>query len=260
MSTAQDNLHKFWAHFNAVLMNRKMLPQDKIPRLLQLQSQLDVLPNEQSKHLFKLQSNLILGDCYVSTHQKYLLTPIVEECKQLLLKVEEWDFATQPKIVWGQLGSKLDGYYCDLVTICLAKNHQRDVAYCYKQISRIWDKIGDELRCVRALALCNVALAKIPGEFAFSREQLLEQFPNRATIINQTFDGARCLKSDPVEQSQKYIDAYDEAERIIQGLIEQQGRLARCPDQYWSIKREVLEFHFGIEWKSPRIMNPTVRF
>jgi hypothetical protein len=53
---------------------------------------------------------------------------------------------------------------------------------------------------------------------------------------------------------------YDDAERIIQGFIEEQGRMPRTPDQYWNIKQEVLASHFGITWRSPRVMNPGVKF
>ena len=260
MSTKQDQILHFNVKFNSVLMNSQIPPAEKIPQILQLQKDFDILPNEQSKAIFALQSDLVLGDCYVKTHQKYMLTPIVARCKVWLDKLEEHDFATQPKKVWGYLAERFDGYYNELADLCQAKNHQRDVAWCYQEIARIYDRAGDEANCIKNFVLSNVALAKIPNSFALSKEQLLEQFPDHVVQISQIFDSQRGLKNDPIEQSEKYLSIYDEAERIIQGLIEQEGRLARSPDQYWNIKRDVLEFHFGIEWKSPRLMNPGVRF
>ena len=260
MSTKQDQILHFSVQFNSVLMNHQMPPEEKIPKILQLQKGFDVLPNEQSKAIFALQSDLVLGDCYVKTYQKYKLTPIVARCKVWLAHLEEHDFATQPKAVWGYLAERLDGYYNQLIDLCQAKNHQRDVAWCYQEIARVYDRAGDEANCIKNFVLSNIAMAKIPNSFALSKEQLLHQFPDHVVQISQLFDGQKGLKTDPIEQSEKYISIYDDAEQIVQGLIEQEGRLARSPDQYWHIKREVLHVHFGIDWKSPRVMNPSVKF
>ena len=100
----------------------------------------------------------------------------------------------------------------------------------------------------------------MPGVFALSKQQLLLQFADHAQVVEDVFGAHRALKTDPVEQSQQYLAIYDDAERIIQGLIEAQGRIPRSPEQYWSIKAEVLKFHFGIDWQSPRLLNPNVKF
>ena len=260
MSTQQDQILHFSVRFNAVLMNSDTPPAEKIPQILQLQKGFDILPNEQSKAIFALQSDLVLGDCYVKTHQKYMLTPVIARCKVWLAKLEEHDFATQPKTVWGYLAERFDRYFNELIELCQAKNHQRDVAWCFQEIARIYDRANEEQNCIKNFVLSNVALAKVPNSFALSKEQLLAQFPDHVVQISQIFDSQRGLKNDPIEQSEKYLAIYDEMERIVQGLIEQEGRLSRTPDQYWNIKRDVLQFHFGIEWKSPRILNPTVRF
>ena len=259
MTVSPDQTLRFTIEFNSVLINHEMPPKEKISKLLQLQKRLDQLPNEQSKVLFKLQSNLSIGKCYVKANQRYNLTTIVEECKILLHKMEEYDFANQPKEVWDYLAERFQSYYGELIELCQAKNHQRDVAYCHQEIARIWDKVGNESNCIRAFVLSNLATSKIPGKFALTQEQLVEQFPNEREYIQQIF-ATRGLKNDPIEQTAEYIAVYDDSERIIQGLIEQQGRMPRTPDQYWTIKQEVLASHFGITWRSPRVMNPGVKF
>ena len=260
MSNKQDQLLHFNICFNAVLMNDQMPPEERIAQILQLQKGFDILPNPQSKVIFALQSDLVLCDCYVQTHQKYMLTPIVERCKIWLQKLEDHDFATQPREVWGYLAERFESYYTELIDVCKAKNHQRDVAYCHQEIARIYDKVGNESNCIKHIVLSNIALAKVPNTFVLTKDQLVAQFPDQMEQIGQLFGCSHGLKTDPVEQSQQYIDIYDEAERIIQGLIEQEGRLARTPDQYWNIKKEVLKYHFGIEWQSPRTLNPRVKF
>ena len=260
MASQQDQLLQFNIRFNAVLMDHQMPPEQKIPQILQLQKQFDLLPNPQSKVIFALQSDLELADCYVQTHQKYMLSPIVERCKVWLAKLEEHDFATQPQKVWDYLAERMESYYGQLIAICQAKNHQRDVAYCHQELARIYDKVGNEACCIKHFVLSNIALAKVPNTFALSKQQLLAQFCDHVGQIEQLFQVNRGLKTDPIEQSPQYIAIYDEAERIIQSLIEQEGRLARTPDQYWNIKREVLSLHFGIQWQSPRLLNVGVKF
>ena len=260
MSTKQDQLLHFSVRFNAVLMNHEMPPLEKISQILQLQKDFYLLPNEQSKVIFALHANLELGDCYVKAHQKYMLTPLVEQCKQLLAQLEEYDFLTQPAEVWDYLAERLESYFGQLIDLCQAKNHQRDVAYCYNEVARIWDKVGNKCNFVKAIVCANIAQSKVPGVFALSKQQLLLQFADHAQVVEDVFGAHRALKTDPIEQSQQYLAIYDDAERIIQGLIEEQGRIARSPEQYWSIKAEVLKFHFGMDWQSPRLLNPNVKF
>ena len=260
MSNKQDQLLHFTVQFNSVLINSEIPPRERIDKILSLQRDFDILPNQASKVIFALQSNLVLGECYIQSHQKYMLTPVVEDCKKLLLQMEQHDFATQPQSVWSYLAERLEQYYYDLVSLCQAKNHQRDIAYCHQEVARIWDKVGNETNCIKHFVLSNIALAKVPNCFALSKEQLLAQFCDHTELIEQIFVTSKTLKTDPVEQTPEYLAIYDDAERIIQGLIDQQGRLARTPEQYWTIKTEVLELHFGIKWKSPRFFTPGVKF
>ena len=260
MSTKQDQLMKLTIDFNVLLMNDEMPLTQRISKLLQIQSQFDILPNQASKDIFQLQCNLCLGQCYIKAHQKYKLTPLVEECKQLLLQMEEHDFATQPQEVYGYLAERQESYYGELIALCQAKNHQQDIAHLHQQVARIWDRVGNEKNCIRAFVLSNIALAKVPGKFALTKEQLVEQFAENKDVVDQAFEASKGLKTDPIEQTPEYIAIYDQAERIIQGLIEQQGRLSNTPDQYWNIKAEVLQLHFGMQWKSPRSLNPGVKF
>lgn len=256
MANSQNYSMLFLAEFNAVLMNHEMPPLEKIDKLLQLQKRFDELPNEASKNLFRFQSNVELCKCYVQTNQRYELTPIVAEIKDLLIKMEQHDFATQPKDAHHYIAERLQSYYDDLIAICQAKNHQLDVAYCYQQISRIWAKVDDQTNSAKAFVNFNLALSFVPDKFSLSREQLLNEFPDLEQFINSQFDKP-VIKTDPVEQTKEYLEIYDQAERIIYGMLTDNNK--NNQKFYWKAKKLVLVFHFGIEWKSPLDLNPDLK-
>lgn len=67
-------------------------------------------------------------------------------------------------------------------------------------------------------------------------------------------------KCDPVEWTQRYEDCIDRAEEIADSILEGQRRGMGFCHIYWNTIAEVLHKHFGIEWRSPALMNPKTRF
>ncbi len=260
MQQTQDQSKKFWTDFNKVQMNRQMPPEQKVQQILALQNRIEEIPTQQARWSFLLHSNMLLCECYERLHKRYKLTPYVKECFELLNAIVRQEFATRQRNSFGYLGNCFEQEYERLAQICQSKNNQRQVAYCYHCLAKIWHHVGNSLGCARVTAICNLALSKIPNESCLTKQQLVELFPQHSGVVNQVFDGYQGLQNDPVEQSEEYIKIYDQAEQIIQQTIERQGRLARCPDQYWNVKKVVLKSQFGIEWQSPRHWNKGVRF
>ena len=64
------------------------------------------------------------------------------------------------------------------------------------------------------------------------------------------------LKSDSVEYTDKYLKIELELEKTIR---KESGDCRFC-HQYWNIKKKILYEKYGIDWKSPVELNPTVRF
>lgn len=68
------------------------------------------------------------------------------------------------------------------------------------------------------------------------------------------------LRKDPVEYTRKwealYFDLEDELEEILRDTPRHHGFCRRK----WALKRDILKDKYGIEWRSPAIMNPRVRF
>ena len=68
------------------------------------------------------------------------------------------------------------------------------------------------------------------------------------------------LKHDPVEWSTAYEKVIDEVERLVEEQLDDHPRGMGFCFAYWSAKEHVLLTKFGIEWRSPSVMNPGVHF
>ena len=67
------------------------------------------------------------------------------------------------------------------------------------------------------------------------------------------------LNYDPIEDTAKYQSIKDELEKKIIAKIGKNSGLGYC-HIYWSTKREILKRDYGIEWKSPAMLNPRIHF
>jgi len=74
-----------------------------------------------------------------------------------------------------------------------------------------------------------------------------------STVMNRR----RNLKHDPVEMTEEYLAVIDEVEEKIEKNREYRG-FGSC-HHVWSLKTDYLA-EKGIEWKSPVVLNPRVRF
>ena len=91
------------------------------------------------------------------------------------------------------------------------------------------------------------------------REQALVFLPK--DIVDDVFDTVmkrrRNLKHDPVEMTKEYLAVIDEVDEKIEKNREYRG-FGSC-HHVWSLKTDYLA-EKGIEWKSPVVLNPRVRF
>ena len=91
------------------------------------------------------------------------------------------------------------------------------------------------------------------------REQALVFIPK--DIVDDVFETVmnrrRNLKHDPVEMTEEYLAVIDEVDEKIEKNREYRG-FGSC-HHVWSLKTDYLA-EKGIEWKSPVVLNPRVRF
>ena len=67
------------------------------------------------------------------------------------------------------------------------------------------------------------------------------------------------LQYDPIEDSEAYLSVIDEVERRLYDELKDEPRGMGSCFLYWSAKRDLLA-EYGIEWRSPGVMNPRVMF
>lgn len=67
------------------------------------------------------------------------------------------------------------------------------------------------------------------------------------------------LNYDPIEESEPYLAVIDEVERRLYEDLKNEPRHMGFCFEYWSAKRDLLA-EYGIEWRSPHMMNPRVMF
>lgn len=67
------------------------------------------------------------------------------------------------------------------------------------------------------------------------------------------------LKYDPVEDTPEYLAIKDELEALIEQKIGKRRHMGFCYI-YWSTKRQLLKEKYGIDWRSPSELNPSVYF
>ena len=69
----------------------------------------------------------------------------------------------------------------------------------------------------------------------------------------------RSLLFDPIQRTQEWEDVIYEVEKECDELLKNEPRHMGFCHRYWSVKREVLA-KYGIQWRSPAVMNPRIRF
>lgn len=67
--------------------------------------------------------------------------------------------------------------------------------------------------------------------------------------------------TDPVEQTEAYLNIRDELEQKIRARMKDINPflLGRC-HIYWAIKQDILWRDYGIRWRSPQELNPAIHF
>ena len=81
-----------------------------------------------------------------------------------------------------------------------------------------------------------------------------------AAAIKKRADKKPYIKRDPVEYTEKYLKILPELEEKIENELKGVRRGHGFCFEYWSAKGEILERDYGIDWRSPAVLNPSTRF
>lgn len=70
----------------------------------------------------------------------------------------------------------------------------------------------------------------------------------------------RSLRHDPIEWTAAWEEVIDQAEAQVDELLKGEPRGMGFCHMYWHTLATVLAERYGIDWRSPRVMNPRVHF
>lgn len=68
------------------------------------------------------------------------------------------------------------------------------------------------------------------------------------------------LKYDPIEETANFKAVIKDVEKELEELLKEKPRGMGFCHIYWCEKRRILKEKYGIDWRSPALMNPRVRF
>jgi hypothetical protein len=83
---------------------------------------------------------------------------------------------------------------------------------------------------------------------------------NQDNFISEECGADVPFKTDPIEQSPEYLAIADELERLIEERFpSDEFYIGRCT-QIWDYKKQLLREKYGIRWRTPHELNPTICF
>jgi|GEM_PF-2057704 len=114
-----------------------------------------------------------------------------------------------------------------------------------------------------AYTICSYAQNTREGVSAELMQQLLSDLGNEGwNAVAEDLEEAKedAVLSDPVELTPEYLAIrYELEEKIDEALEHERGYYDYCKE-YWMAKRMILRSDYGIRWKSPASLNPTMEF
>ena len=212
---------------------------------------------ERLKELFELiEQN---GDC--SAHElTYLAVPYLKETDEIvkaqLASEEPYDKVTllDSATIMRYLAEAYDRLGRFAVSV---RYYKRAIEYA----AMLYTMYGEEMRDSSGM-IYNALKARnyyVDDDCEDIREQALVFIST--DIVDDVFDTVmkrrRNLKHDPVEMTEEYLTVIDEVEEKIEKNREYRG-FGSC-HHVWGLKTDYLA-EKGIEWKSPVVLNPRVRF
>lgn len=139
-------------------------------------------------------------------------------------------------------------------------------------IYRMNDFISDRPRLKVSFCECVIRLYDRVPYFKSKGAEDLKDWNTQLDFLRRNIERAdrgdldsieqkgRFLKSDPVEWTARWEEVIDDAEREAYSRLEDLPRGMGFCYSYWSALGTVLSEKYGIEWRSPSVMNRGVMF
>ncbi|MGB5636858.1 MAG: hypothetical protein WBM44_28925 [Waterburya sp.] len=68
------------------------------------------------------------------------------------------------------------------------------------------------------------------------------------------------MNRDPIENDPQFKEILAQADAEAEKNVKDHPRSMGFCHLFWSTKKDILRYKYGIDWKSPAEMNPDIRF
>ena len=259
-----------------VVENKELSVKDKIERILSIQDSVEADSVEYYKlgcTVFETIRTLLLNDNYEECHLDDLLM-----CDCLLAEAywhtsKGWCIAPLAQEIYDKLvglfvkdAEKLQAYSQVIARICYCLQGTGHPRLMMKLlVLRIgYEKLlpepdREELEAMAEKMLNLSLLTQCDTWYKVVETDILDLLSSDKIDAIKRAPADGLLKVDPVEYTELWEKVIDEVEaKVNEELADEPKRMGHC-FTYWTTKARVLR-DYGIEWKSPSLMNPRVVF
>ncbi len=201
-----------------------------------------------------LMCNCMLAEAYKHTSQSWRIAPLAQEVYDKLIgslssKTERLHTHVQ---VLGRVCECLRGTGHSRLMMRLLGMQLRYEKSLPDPDQEELDEIADTLYRLSLLTKCDTWLKPIEADVAaLLGDEKMEAIKQKPAI--------GLLAVDPVEYTEQWENIIDEVEaRVGKELADEPREMGFC-FTYWHVKAGILQ-EYGIEWRSPTLMNPRVMF
>ena len=202
-----------------------------------------------------LMCNVLLAEAYNRNQRHWLIAPLAEQCHEMMLGIttdDEEALKTMISVI-DRMCSELKG-----------TGHSRLMMRLYAlQFNFEKQRPEPDNEALTDTATQMITLATLTGcdtWYAPIQEEVVALMGEAAIkeIVDNPYTGH--LKVDEVVYTEEYEKVVDEVDAEVNKLMGDKPYGMGMCFEIWSLKKKILKANYGIEWRSPREMNPRVMF
>ena len=202
-----------------------------------------------------LMCDCLLAEAYWHVQKSWLVAPLAQEVYYILLSFDTTDANVLQTVI--QILDRI-------CYVLKGTGHSRLLMKLYAMQYRFEQKKvepdNDELRSVAADLISLVSLTGYTAYYKPLEAGITLLLGQKEVDELMRNPKVGHLKVDPVEYTESWEKIIDDVEAEIDSMLEHEPRGMGFCFHYWSVKKNLLSEKYGIEWRSPALMNPGVMF
>lgn len=202
-----------------------------------------------------LMCNALLAEAYNRRQRQWLVAPLAQQAYEMMLGIKTDDeealktmIAVIDKLCYELKGGGHSRLMMRLYALQYDFENQRPVPD-----KEALTDTASEIVTLVALTGCDTWYEPIKEDItALLGDAAIKE------ITDNPYTGH--LKRDMIEYSEEYENAIDAVDAEVNKLMGDKPYGMGMCFEIWSLKKKILKANYGIEWKTPREMNPRVMF